>query len=215
MKIRTVLLLSYSLSFLPAQKPFEGSITYSVKLDAKQGLGPMASQIPSTIKVFYRGGKVRMEAGNMVAIADRSVGKSYLLFPEQATYMVSSIEDKDTLSDKIKYEVKATGEKTKMLGHPVEKYIVELYQLGNRLSRMEAWVASDLKAVGTEVLKSPFFSGVKGLQGIPLWMKSEVEGMNMRIIYAATQIDTSVPDESLFQIPDHYQEVKSVFPFRD
>lgn len=215
MKIGKVLLLVGSLSFLYAQKPFEGSITYSIKVDAKQDLGPLAAQMPSTLKVFYRGGKVRMEAGKMIAIADNAAGKSYMLFPEQASYIVSSMEAKDTLSDKIKYEVKATGEKTKMLGHPVEKYIVELYQQGNRVSRTEAWVALDLKAVSIDGLRNPLLSVGKSLPGIPLWMKSQLEGIDAHIIYAATQISTSVPEESLFQIPEHYQEMKLGLPLRD
>ncbi|MCS6790626.1 MAG: hypothetical protein NZ580_06570 [Bacteroidia bacterium] len=215
MKIKEVLVLIWSLSFLYAQKPFEGSITYSVKIDAKQDLGPMASQMPSTVKVFYRGGKARMDAGPMVVIADNDAKKSYLLFPEQASYVVSSTEVKDTLSDKIKYEVKATGEKTKMLGHPVEKYIIEIYQQDSRVAWTESWVALDLKAIGTDALKSPLFSGVKGLPGIPLWIKSELMGMNAHIIYAATQISTNVPDERLFQVPEHYQEMKLGLPFRD
>ncbi len=187
---------------LLAQKTFEGTVVYSTRFEgemAKQLADMLRDALPERVVVHYRGNRTRADMGEMVAITDLSAKKIYVLRPSLQTYSEQTIEDEQK-DDTKKPELKKTKEKTKILGYPVDKY--------------EATVESEQGPVKVEIWATPQFQAPQGVRspiaqgfqvpGFPLKVVSRVPGVDLQIVFFATEISQKVPEEELFRIPAGY-----------
>jgi hypothetical protein len=187
--------LLFLIGLLLAQKAFEGTVVYAARFEgemAKQMGDMLRASLPERFVLYYRGDKVRMDMGEAVLLADYSAKKAYILNPSLQTYTEQSIKEQDK-SDENKPEVKKTKEKTKILGYVAEKY--------------EATVASEQGPVKLDG-KNPLASGVE-VQGFPLKIVNQVSGIDLKIVFLATEISQKPPAEDLFQIPAGYVKEES------
>ncbi|MCX8113207.1 MAG: DUF4412 domain-containing protein [Bacteroidia bacterium] len=193
------------LTLLWAQKTFEGSITYTTKVEGAMAaqMGDMVkSQLPEKMTMFYRGNKVRTEVGDMVLISDGDAGMVYLLNPALQTYQKAPIRTPDEKDPQPK--VVKTKDRTKILGHTVERYLADLSTEQGPI-KMEIWAAPNFKVPEAAQRSNSLTRGVK-IEGIPLRIAMDVPGVDLKIIFLATQLQTTLPDESLFQLPAGYIE---------
>jgi len=187
---------------LLAQKPFEGAVTYTTRFEgemAKQ-LGDMLREsLPERIVFYYRGDKMRMDMGEAILIADAAAKKAYVLKPSLQTYTEQPIEDEEKASAN-KPELKKVKEKTKILGYTVEKYEATVESEQGPL-KVEVWAAPQLRS--PQYGKNPLAQGL-AIQGFPLKIVSQVPNIDLKIVFLASEIDTKLPAEDLFQIPAGY-----------
>ncbi len=197
--MRYIILLT---GLILAQKPFEGTVVYSTRFEgemAKQMGEMLRDALPERFVAYYRGDKVRVDMGEAVAITDRSAKKVYVLRPSLQTYTEQALEDEDK-GDSKKPELKKTKEKTKILGYPVEKYegTVESEQ---GPVKVEIWVTPQLRL--PQGSRSFLTQGLE-VPGFPLKVTSKVPGVDLQIVFLATEVSQTSPDENLFQIPAGY-----------
>jgi hypothetical protein len=145
-----------------------------------------------------------MDMGETVLLADYSAKKAYILNPSLQTYTEQSIEEQDK-SNENKPEVKKTKEKTKILGYVAEKYEATVASEQGPV-KLEIWATSQLK--GPQHGKNPLASGVE-VQGFPLKIVSQVSGIDLKIVFLATEISQKPLSEDLFQIPAGYVKEES------
>ncbi len=199
--------LLFLTGLLLAQKAFEGTVVYATRFEgemAKQLGDMLRASLPERFVLYYRGDKVRMDMGETILLADYSAKKAYILNPSLQTYTEQSIEEQDK-SDKYKPEVKKTKEKTKILGYVAEKYEATVASEQGPV-KLEIWVTPQLK--GPQHGKNPLFSGVE-IQGFPLKIVSQVSGIDLKIVFLATEISQKPLSEDLFQIPAGYVKEES------
>ncbi len=208
MTLRIVLCGLVSSLALQAQKSFEGSITYTTKIEgamAEQMKEMLQDQLPEKMVVRYRGNRGRSEVGSMAIITDGEAGLLYLLNPALQTYQkVSITEPKDTQK---KPKITKTKEKTKILGYSVTKYLMEVDTEQGPM-KMEMWVTPELRVADVLKRSNPLAQGAE-VEGIPLRISMDVPGVDLRITFLATQLSKTPPDESLFRIPEGYVEEKT------
>jgi hypothetical protein len=101
--------------------------------------------------------------------------------------------------------VKKTKEKTKILGYVAEKYEATVASEQGPV-KLEIWATSQLKV--PQHVKNPLAS-VSGVQGFPLKIVSQVPGIDLRIVFLATEIIQKPLSEDLFQIPAGYVKEES------
>ena len=199
--------LLFLTGLLLAQKAFEGTVVYTTRFEgemAKQ-LGDMLREaLPERIVLYYRGDKVRMDMGEAVLLTDYSAKKAYVLKPSLQTYTEQSIEGQDK-SDGKKPEVKKTKEKTKILGYVAEKYEATVASEQGPV-KLEIWATPQLKV--PQHGKNPLAAGVE-VQGFPLKIVSQVSGIDLKIVFLATEISQKPLTEDLFQIPAGYVKEES------
>jgi hypothetical protein len=199
--------LLFLTGLLLAQKAFEGTVVYAVRFEgemAKQLGDMLRTSLPERVVLYYRGDKVRMDMGETILLADYSAKKAYILKPSLQTYTEQSIEGQEK-SDENKPEVKKTKEKTKILGYVAEKYEATVASEQGPV-KLEIWATSQLK--GLQHVKNPLASGV-GVQGFPLKIVNQVSGIDLRIVFLATEISQKPLSEDLFQIPAGYVKEES------
>lgn len=197
---------------LVAQKPFEGTITYTAKVEGAMAaqMGEMIkSQLPEKMVVSYRGNKTRSEVGDRIVLTDGDAEMVYIINPALQTYQKTPIREPKAEDQQPK--VTKTKDKTKILGHEVEKYEVEVPSAGGSSVKMEIWAASQLKPSKAAQHSNTLTRGAK-VDGIPLRITTEIPGLDVKIVFLASQIDTNLPDESLFQLPQGYTEEEFRLP---
>ncbi|MCX7607294.1 MAG: DUF4412 domain-containing protein [Bacteroidia bacterium] len=190
------------------QKSFEGSLTFTTKLEgamASQMEEMLKGQLPERMITYYRGNKSRSEVGDMTIIVDGDAGYIYALNPALQSYQRSPIQPPQ--QDQPQPKITRTKEKTKILGQSVEKYMVEV-PTDQGTVKMEIWAAPSLKVSETLGRTNALTRGAK-VEGLPLRISMDVPGMDLKIIFLATQISQTPPDEALFRIPEGYVEDKS------
>jgi hypothetical protein len=160
--------------------------------------------LPERLVLYNRGDKVRMDMGETILLADYSAKKAYILNPSLQTYAEQSIEGQDK-SDENKPEVKKTKERTKILGYVAEKYEATVASKQGPV-KLEIWATPQLKV--PQHGKNPLASGVE-VQGFPLKIVSQVSGIDLKIVFLATEISQKPPAEDLFQIPAGYVKEES------
>ncbi|MCS7153684.1 MAG: DUF4412 domain-containing protein [Bacteroidia bacterium] len=193
------------LLFLWAQQPFEGTLTYTTKIEGAMAaqMGEMLkSQLPEKMTLFYRGTKARSEVGDKVMITDPEAGFVYLLSPSLKTYQKVPLHPPKETEQQPK--ITKTKNKTKILGYPVEQYLVDL-NTEQGVIKMEIWATPDLKVPETTQRLNNLTRGVK-VEGLPLRISMDVPGVDLKITFLATQLRRERPDESLFRIPEGYVE---------
>ncbi|MCS7189940.1 MAG: hypothetical protein NZ933_09150 [Bacteroidia bacterium] len=194
-------------AILWGQKPFEGSITYTIKLEgamAAQLADMVKGQLPEKIVHYYRGNKSRVEAGQSVVIVNGEEGFVYVLNTSLQTYRKAAIKNPEG-SEKAP-KITKTNEKTKILKYPVEKYLVEISSEQGPV-KMEVWAAPSLKVSESLRGTNTLTQGVR-LDGVPLRISTEALGADLRVVYLATEISNTPPSETLFQLPEGYLEEK-------
>jgi hypothetical protein len=199
--------LLFLTGLLLAQKAFEGTVVYAARFEgemAKQMGDMLRASLPERFVLYYRGDKMRMDMGEAVLLADYSAKKAYVLNPSLQTYTEQSIEGQDK-SDENKPEVKKTKEKTKILGYVAEKYEATVASEQGPV-KLEIWATPQLKV--PQHGKNPLASGVE-VQGFPLKIVSQVSGIDLKIVFLATEISQKPPAEDLFQIPAGYVKEES------
>ncbi len=199
--------LLFLTGLLLAQKAFEGTVVYAARFEgemAKQMGDMLRASLPERVVLYYRGDKVRMDMGETILLADYSAKKAYILNPSLQTYTEQSIEGQDK-SDENKPEVKKTKEKTKILGYVAEKYEAIVASEQGPV-KLEIWATSQLK--GPQHGKNPLASGVE-IQGFPLKIVSQVSGIDLKVVFLATEISQKPLSEDLFQIPAGYVKEES------
>ncbi|MCS7297001.1 MAG: hypothetical protein RMK19_06385 [Bacteroidia bacterium] len=197
---------------LRAQQNFEGMIVYTTKIEGAMAeqLGEMLkSQVPEKIKVYYRGNKVRNEAGDAVVLIDGDAGTMYLLSTSLRTYRKAPLTSPTEPDSGIK--ITKTKDKTQILKYPVQKYLLEVPTVQGKM-KMEVWVTPELR-VPQVARQANNLTGGARLEGVPLRSVTEIPGVDLRIVFLATQIDKTPPDESLFRIPsDYVEETGEIIP---
>jgi len=197
-----------------AQKPFEGTITYTTKVEGAMAaqMGEMIkSQLPEKMTVAYLGNKVRTESGDAVVLTDGDAGIIYFLNPATRTYRKSVMHPPTDEAPQPK--VVKTKDKTKILGHPVERYKVELNTEQGPI-KMDIWAAPTLRASELAQRTNNLTRGAK-VEGIPLRVSMDVPGMDLKIVFSATHIQNSPPEEELFRVPADYIEEPGGIPGQD
>jgi hypothetical protein len=199
--------LLFLTGLLLAQNAFEGTVVYAARFEgemAKQLGDMLRASLPERFVLYYRGDKVRMDMGETILLADYSAKKAYILNPSLQTYTEQSIEGQNK-SDENKPEVKKTKEKTKILGYVAEKYEATVASEQGPV-KLEIWATFQLK--GPQHGKNPLASGVE-IQGFPLKIVSQVSGIDLKIVFLATEISQRPLSEDLFQIPAGYVKEES------
>ncbi|MEN2992586.1 MAG: DUF4412 domain-containing protein [Bacteroidia bacterium] len=188
-----------------AQKRFEGTIVYQMKLEgaaAAQLESYIRSQNPDRMTIYYRGNKSRTDMGERSVILDLDSQRVILIQHNLKTFTVSPLPKADTVTQKPK--ITKTEEKSKILGYVVEKYIAELpTPLGS--FPIEIWVAPDLVVAPDLTRRSSITRGA-GVPGLPLRIVSEFPGMEVRMVMTSTKIIEGPPEASLFRVPEGYNE---------
>jgi len=187
---------------LLAQKTFEGTVVYSTRFEgeiAKQMADMFRDALPERFVVHYRGDKARIDMGEMIIITDPSAKKAYVLRPSLQTYTEQAIEDQPA-DDSKKPEVKKTKEKTKILGYSVDKYEATV-ETEQGPMKVELWATPQFKA--PQGARSALTQGVEA-PGFPLKIVSKIPGIDLQLVFLATEINQKPPDEQLFQIPAGY-----------
>ncbi|MEN3040618.1 MAG: DUF4412 domain-containing protein [Bacteroidia bacterium] len=205
MRQLTVGLLAIAL----AQKSFEGSITYVTKVEGAMAaqMGEMIkSQIPEKMVIFYKGNKVRSEVGEAIVLTDGDAGFVYLLNPALKTYRKAPLTPPQSSEQSPVPKVIKTKDKAKVAGYPVERYDAELSTPQGEI-KMQIWAAPSLKVSELAQRGNNLTRGVK-VDGIPLRIVMDVPGIDIKIVFLATHVQTTPPDESLFQLPADYVEEK-------
>ena len=206
------LILLFAGAALYGQKSFEGTVTYTAKLEgamAERMADMLRGRLPEKVVAYYLRNKSRVDFGETISITDADAGMVYQLNPALQTYQKSSIQDtKEQESSKIK--VSKTKEKTKILGYNAEKYITEV-PAGRGSAKMEFWTTPDLRVNETLLRNNDLTRDFK-VEGFPLRISMEVPGVDLRIVFLATQINKTPPDPSLFEIPAGYVEEEVVGP---
>jgi hypothetical protein len=195
-------------SYLQAQKTFEGTVVFTTKLEgamAEQMGDMLKGQLPEKMITYYRGNKSRSDIGESSVIVDAEGGSMYLLNPSLQTYQKAPLQAPKEGDPQPK--VTKTKEKTKILGHAVEKYIVEV-QTEQGPMKMEVWAAPNFRVPETLNRANGLTRGAK-VEGLPLRISMEVPGIDLKITFLATQLSQTPPDESFFRIPEGYVEEKS------
>src|ERR1700733_15231994 len=107
---------------LYAQKPFEGTITWSVN-------SPMLDDDKHPMIINVKGDKTETEmdlgvSGNMKAWSDRSTKKMYMFMSSMKSGWTMDMKDNKTVtSDTV--NLKPTGKKATIAGHPAEEYLIK------------------------------------------------------------------------------------------
>ncbi len=187
---------------LLAQKTFEGTVVYSTRFEgemAKQMADMLRDALPERFIVHYRGDKARIDMGEIIIITDASAKKAYVLRPSLQTYTEQTVEDQQK-DDAKKPELKKTKEKTKILGYPIDKYETTVESEQGPM-KVEIWATPQLKA--PQGSRSALTQGVE-VPGFPLKIVSKMPGMDLQLVFLATEISQKPPEEELFQIPAGY-----------
>ncbi|MCS6895733.1 MAG: DUF4412 domain-containing protein [Bacteroidia bacterium] len=206
---RTVRLSVGLLAVLWAQKSFEGSITYTTKVEGAMAaqMGEMIkSQMPDKMIVYYRGNKVRSEVGDAVVLTDGDAGFIYLLNPALKTYRKAPLTPPQESDQAPTPKVVKTKDKAKVAGYAVERYDAEVSTPQGEI-KMQVWAAPALKVSEIAQRGNNLARGVK-VDGIPLRIVMDVPGIDIKIVFLATQVQTTPPEEVLFKIPTDYVEEK-------
>lgn len=209
--IRTLTIVAGLFAVVWAQKSFEGTITYTTKVEGAMAaqMGEMIkSQLPEKMVVAYRGNKVRSEVGDAVVLTDGDAGLVYLLNPALQTYQKAPLRMPTEQDPQPK--VTKTKDKTKILGHAVERYLMEVATEQGPI-KMEIWAAPGLRVSEFAQRANNLTRGAK-VEGLPLRITMDVPGMDLKIVFLATQIQTALPAEGLFQIPAGYVEEQGGLP---
>lgn len=194
--------LTLLMGLLLAQKTFEGTVVYTTRFEgetAKQMGEMLRDALPERLVVHYRGDKVRVDMGEIIVITDPSAKKAYVLRPSLQTYTEQALEDQQK-DDPKKPEIKKTKEKTKILGYPVDRYEATVESEQGPM-KVEIWATPQFKA--PEGSRSALTQGVEA-PGFPLKIVSKVPGVDLQLVFLATEISQRVPEEKLFQIPAGY-----------
>lgn len=190
-----------------AQKTFEGSVTYTTKFEgamAQQMADMLKGQLPEKMVAYYKGGRARTDMGEVAVITDAEAGYVYVLNPALQTYQKAPIQPPK--EEESQPKVTKTKEKTKILGHSAEKYILEVATEQGPV-KMEVWAAPSLKLPEQIGRANALTRGAK-VEGLPLRIVMEVPGVDLKIVFLATQLSQTAPDDSLFRIPEGYVEEK-------
>ena len=203
------LILLFAGAALYGQKSFEGTVTYTAKLEgamAERMADMLRGRLPEKVVAYYLRNKSRVDFGETISITDADAGMVYQLNPALQTYQKSSIQgSKEQEAPKIK--VSKTKEKTKILGYNAEKYIIEVSDEEGSV-KMEVWATPDLRITESLQNGNPLALDSK-VQGLPLRTSIAAIGVDLRIVFLATQINKTPPDPSLFEIPAGYVEEKA------
>lgn len=203
-----------------SKKPFEGTITYTIDLRATEDMPAEVAElvrqmllatIPNRITIAYRGSKMRSEWGEEVHITDAEARTDYLLQLSKKTFRKFPLAGADKAS------IRKSEEKTTILGHTVEKYILELPEakVDKKAIQVEVWVAPDLEV--NEVLASISIAGMANtapgmnaqIRGLPLRIDIPIPNSNygtMLFTFQATELSNTPPDPNLFEVPGDYTE---------
>jgi GLPGLI family protein len=186
-----------------------GTITYTidVKADsADEQQTAMAAMMPKELAVNFKDGALHMEM-------DLQILKMKMLKRKADEYIVlmdmngSKMGFKGTQSELTAFVSKgskepdvnftATGEKKKILGYACVKYTGKTTKDGKAVT-LAAWVCNDI--VCPNEFTTPNY---KGFTGTVMEFSSVSGGLESK--YIVNKIDKTVPDASLFEVPEGYE----------
>jgi hypothetical protein len=210
-----VILSILSLRLL-AQEPFEGTIEYDFSVSG--AMAQMAkNQVPKRQVMKYGKNKMLMitEGGAMPM-------KSLVDVEKNVTYMIN---DKEKSAKRLKNNSEKTAdqkasddskdepivtkldEKAEILGYTCTKYkVVAKAMMGMEVTQY-VWAAEKLKqpfdTKSKESLKSA--GAIKGIEGIPLKMVSEMGGIDFKTTMTAVSVKKEKIPGSEFELPKDYK----------
>ena len=210
MCVTLALLVSVSVSAQKKEKPFAGSIKYTITYE---DLDPQyKGQVPTEMITYVKDGKVRMDQISpiytMGAITLED-GSSIVLFDimGQKLAMQQSKEDVEKAKAEAKESgvlkdeepiVKATDETKTIAGYKCTKY-----EVTTDGETMEVFATEDIPMPASYKENSP----VKGIKGVPMQYSMTTQGMNMTM--TAKEVKKGGVNNSMFMITDDYQKVSA------
>jgi len=184
-------------AFKPAEKPFQGIITYSIDyLEVPESIEGLESMLPSDIQIHFKDHKTAIEqsvmGGSQKVIVDSEDSTSFILM--------------NMLGQKICIELskEELRETSKGLKAPTITYQKETKKvLGYKCKMATITQDSTVTTVFyTKELNVPKHKDFNQLDGFPLEYETYSNGMKLHML--ATDIEEKTLDHSYFSIPDDY-----------
>jgi hypothetical protein len=195
-------LVALAANFGYAQKPFQGTIKSSLKVEGITDPNILAG-IPSTSETIYFGNKSKMvmdlgsgAAQSIIMDGDLKVMYVVIEVPGMGKYYLKTTkEDIDKKNSLTKYDFNYTDEHKMIVGYDCQKVVVTSTNLeDDETATSTVWVTKDPAfASGGNYFQHP------GLEGFPLAIEQtqDANGMTMTIITEATEL---IPNKKLKSI---------------
>jgi hypothetical protein len=186
----------------------------------------------TTTVQYYTATKMRSEMGeDTVSIIDLDKERMITLMPPSKTYMLQTLAQLKQMAAmfagaKPKIEINKTGEEQEINGYHCTKMVVQIAMMGTTTT-MEMWLTKDIEldSAVTDFQKNSYekFKDIPNLVGAYEALKSvSDEGYfpiktvtqtktpmgTMTTTQTVTKVETGDLDESLFEIPEGYKEMK-------
>lgn len=203
--IRTILAgLFLILAVAANAQTFEGKMTMKAEaLDLPAEMEPMKSMFESTMTIYTKGNKSRLETtqpmvGEMIVITDMDKKTSTVCMNMmgEKIAVISEIDEQEKDEDEIKEEdiEVILGDKSKTIcGYTCNNATLRVKQEGTT-SEVEVWYTKDIQNTSAEFNKLP---------GMPMEYTMNVESITLR--YLVTSIEKVKVADSSFKIPEGYE----------
>lgn len=190
------------LSGLAYGQTFEGSVTYSIDyISMPDEMAGFINMFPRSTTLYVKGKKNRMvqvteNVGTQIMIVDEQTRIGYMAIDQMNSKVYAKVPS-FVLNEYLKptvLDIDYTNEKSEIAGYNCKEALI---QHGEGVERTQVWYATSLPVAD--------YKDFKMLRGFPVayWVK---EGP-VSIKYEASQIDQSKQSDSLFEIPEGYQEI--------
>lgn len=194
-----------------AQKPFEGTIVYSIKM-LGENADQMAAFMPESYEYSVKDHllKFKMNGGMTAAmmgefIVDGKAETAYMVKHNEQTVYKMPTEDEDEAEVGGEPQITKEDETIEIAGYQCQKYAVTKDMGNGEESTQYLWVTEEIQIEKPK--KSKKMSGgnifVDGIDGFPLKVMTETMGMTM--IMTATTLDMTKLDKEEFEIPSNYE----------
>ena len=204
MKKISILLLFIAFAIVSKAQNFEGIITYKVTVDIKDSatLAMSQGQIPSEMKQFVKGTKVKVEqitsAMSTSVISDIKTKESIIMmdmFGTKTAFKQTKEEFEKQQNDSSKSEVEFTNETKEIAGYKCKKAIIKME--GNHSAEV---FYSDEINIDKEVYFFNTFNQIKGLL-----FEYSIVSEQSTIKFEISEIKQTQVDDSVFVIPSEYK----------
>lgn len=196
----TLSALFLALLFSAQAQTNEGSITYSLQVDGlDESVKAMMQNM--TMKMTFKDKKSRvdMDMGMIKNTTINTGDKTYSLMDYMGTKFKIPMTDDDIKAKKLKesdYDIEYTKDTKQIAGYTCKKALVKTKD--KQLFTM--WYTDAIFPNASQQTPYSKFQG-----GCPLEFDMAQDGMKMKV--SAIKVDTGSVNDSVFAIPDDYQEV--------
>ncbi len=192
---QTIFSLILLLPFVTNAQSFEGKVTFGITYDLPADQQQYASMMPAEHVFLIKNELTRMDQDMMgtksTMIHDNANGITIVLLDFQGKKYKMTMKDEDIKND---FEVEYLSETKDILGYSCKKALIKM---GEDLGETIIYYTNELP--------SPKMKGMEKLEGFPL--EYMISSQGMKIHYLSREIKEESIADSMFAIPDGYEEM--------